>query len=71
MLGYMVSTWPMQWKLAKKYGGGNFEFFNSISPKQSLMSGAACIGPSTGWAVLSGVALICRDILQLFNTIYL
>jgi len=26
----MVSTWPMQWMLAKKYGGGNFEFFNSI-----------------------------------------
>ena len=26
----MVSTWPMQWMLAKKYRGGNFEFFNSI-----------------------------------------
>jgi len=49
----------------------NMRPMTAVSPKQSLMSGAASIGPSTGWAVLSGVPLIRRDILQLFNTIYL
>ena len=28
----------MQWMLAKKYGGGNFEFFNSIGHEQTIVA---------------------------------